>query len=230
MQCCKALAYRENIMPLTLYMHPLSSYCHKALIAFHENATPFTAMSVDLGDPDERAVLLKLWGVGKFPVLQDAARGEVVPESSIIIEYIDRYYPGGTRFIPQDRDAEREVRLKDRFYDLHIHNHMQKVVGDRLRPAGSKDPHGVEDAKTRIRAAYDIAEREMASRSWAAGDDFSMADCAAAPALFYAARVLPYADSHPHLAAYLERLKARPSYARVLKDAEPYFHMFPQGD
>jgi glutathione S-transferase len=90
MQRCKALAYRENIMPLTLYMHPLSSYCcHKALTAFHENATPFTAMSVDLGDPDERAVLLKLWGVGKFPVLQDAARGEVVPESSIIIEYLD---------------------------------------------------------------------------------------------------------------------------------------------
>jgi glutathione S-transferase len=230
MQRCKALAHRENIMPLTLYMHPLSSYCHKALIAFHENATPFTAMSVDLGDPDERAVLLKLWGVGKFPVLQVAARGEVVPESSIIIEYLDRRYPGVTRFIPQDRDAEREVRLKDRFYDLHIHNHMQKVVGDRLRPAGSKDPHGVEDAKTRMRAAYDIAEREMASRPWAAGDDFSMADCAAAPALFYAARVLPYEDSHPHLAAYLERLKARPSYARVLKEAEPYFHMVPQSD
>jgi glutathione S-transferase len=220
----------ENIMSLTLYFHPLSSYCHKVLIALHENATRFTPVSVDLGDPDERAMLLKLWGIGKFPVLQDAARGEVVPESSIIIDYIDRHYPGGTRLIPQDRDAEREVRLKDRFFDLHIHNHMQKIVGDRLRPAGSKDPHGVEDAKTRMRAAYDIAEREMISRAFAAGDDFSMADCAAAPALFYAARVLPYADSHPHLAAYLERLKARPSYARVLKEAEPYFHMFPQGD
>jgi len=215
-------------MPLTLYMHPLSSYCHKAMIALYENATPFAAVSVNLGDPDERAMLLKLWGVGKFPVLKDDARGEVVPESSIIIEYLDRYHPGATRLIPEDGDAARRVRLTDRFYDLHIHNHMQKVVGDRLRPAGAKDPHGVEDARTRMRAAYDIAEREMASRPWAAGDDFSMADCAAAPALFYAAKVLPYADTHPHLAAYLERLKARPSYARVLKEAEPYLHMFPQ--
>ncbi len=215
-------------MSLTLYMHPLSSYCHKTLIALYENATPFTAVSVNLGDPDERAMLLKLWGVGKFPVLQDDARGEVVPESSIIIDYLDRHYPGATRLIPEDDDAARAVRFADRFYDLHIHNHMQKVVGNRLRPADAKDPHGVEDAKTRMRAAYDIAERDMASRRWAAGDDFSMADCAAAPALFYAAKVLPYADSHPHLAAYLERLKARPSYARVLKEAEPYFHMFPQ--
>ena len=215
-------------MPLTLYMHPLSSYCHKAMIALYENATPFAAVSVNLGDPDERAMLLKLWGVGKFPVLKDDARGEVVPESSIIIEYLDRYHPGATRLIPEEGDAARRVRLTDRFYDLHIHNHMQKVVGDRLRPAGAKDPLGVEDARTRMRAAYDIAEREMASRPWAAGDDFSMADCAAAPALFYAAKVLPYADTHPHLAAYLERLKARPSYARVLKEAEPYLHMFPQ--
>lgn len=215
-------------MSLTLYMHPLSSYCHKAMIALYENATPFTAVAVNLGDPDERAMLLKLWGVGKFPVLQDAARGEVVPESSIIIEYLDRHYPGATRFNPEDAAAARAVRLADRFYDLHIHTHMQKVVGDRLRPAGAKDPHGVEDARTRMRAAYDIAEREMASRRWAAGDAFSMADCAAAPALFYAAKVLPYADTHPHLAAYLERLKARPSYARVLEEAEPYFHMFPR--
>ncbi|MBN8976699.1 MAG: glutathione S-transferase family protein [Rhizobiales bacterium] len=215
-------------MSLTLYMHPLSSYCHKAMIALYENATPFTAVSVNLGDPDERAMLLKLWGVGKFPVLQDDARGEVVPESSIIIDYLDRHYPGATRLIPEDGDAARGVRFADRFYDLHIHNHMQKVVGNRLRPADAKDPHGVEDAKTRMRAAYDIAERDMASRRWATGDDFSMADCAAAPALFYAAKVLPYADSHPHLAAYLERLKARPSYARVLKEAEPYFDMFPQ--
>jgi glutathione S-transferase len=211
-------------------MHPLSSYCHKVLIALYEHATPFTAVSVNLGDADERAMLLKLWGVGKFPVLQDDARGEVIPESSIIIDYLDRHYPGARRLIPEDGDAARGVRFADRFYDLHIHNHMQKVVGDRLRPANAKDPHGVEDAKTRMRAAYDIAEREMAARQWAAGDDFSMADCAAAPALFYAARVLPYAASHPHLAAYLERLKARPSYARVLKEAEPFFHMFPQED
>lgn len=215
-------------MSLTLYMHPLSSYCHKVLIALYENATPFTAVSVNLGDPEERAALLKLWGVGKFPVLHDAARNRVVPESSVIIEYLDQHYPGATRFIPEDRDLARAVRLADRLYDLHIHNHMQKVVGDRLRPAGAKDPHGVEDAKTRMRAAFDIVERELASRPFAAGDVFSMADCTAAPALFYAAKVLPYAETHPRLAAYLDRLKARPSYARVLNEAEPYFHMFPQ--
>jgi len=215
-------------MSLTLYLHPLSSYCHKVLIALYENDTPFEAVSVNLGDEAERAALLKLWGIGKFPVLRDNARDEIVPESTVIIDYLDQHYPGGTRFVPEDRDVAREVRFKDRFYDLHIHNHMQKVVGNRLRPADKKDPHGVEDAKTRMTAAYDIAEREMASRRWASGDAFTLADCAAAPALFYASNVLPFAETHPNLAAYLERLKARPSYARVLKEAEPYFHMFPK--
>lgn len=215
-------------MSLKLYFHPLSSYCHKVLIALYENDTPFEAVPVNLGDEAERAALLRLWGVGKFPVMRDTGRDEIVPESTVIIDYLDRYYSGRTRFVPEDGDLARQVRLQDRFYDLHIHNHMQKVVGNRLRPAGSKDPHGVEDAKTRMRAAYDIAEREMASRRWAAGDAFTLADCAAAPALSYASKVLPFADTHPNLAAYLERLNARPSYARVLKEAEPYFHMFPQ--
>jgi glutathione S-transferase len=215
-------------MSLTLYFHPLSSYCHKTLIALYENDTPFTAVSVNLGDAAERAALLKLWPIGKFPVLRDEARDQVVPESTVIIDYLNQHYPGRTRFVPQDGDAARETRLKDRFYDLHIHNHMQKVVGNRLRPADKKDPHGVDDAKARMRVAYDIAERDMASRRWAAGDAFTLADCAAAPALFYAGKVLPFADTHPNLADYLARLQARPSYARVLKEAEPYFHMFPQ--
>ncbi len=215
-------------MSLTLYLHPPSSYCHKVLIALYENDTPFEAVSVNLGDEAERAALLKLWGIGKFPVLRDNARDEIVPESTVIIDYLDQHYLGGTRFVPEDGDSARQVRLRDRFYDLHIHNHVQKVVGNRLRPADKKDPHGVEDAKTRMRAAYDIAEREMASRRWAAGDAFTLADCAAAPALFYASNVLPFAETYPNLAAYLERLKARPSYARVLKEAEPYFHMFPK--
>lgn len=215
-------------MSLTLYLHPLSSYCHKVLIAFYENGTPVRPASINLGDPAERATLLKLWGIGKFPVLEDGARGQIVPESTIIIDYLDRHYPGAVRFVPDDADAARDVRLKDRFYDLHVHTHMQKIVGDRLRPADAKDPHGVEDAKTRMGAALDIVEREMASRPWAAGDAFTLADCAAAPALFYADRVMPFGDTHPHLTAYLERLKARRSYARVLKEAEPYFAMFPK--
>jgi len=215
-------------MSLTLYLHPLSSYCHKVLIALYENDTVFTPVSVNLGDPAERAALLKLWPIGKFPVLHDAARDRIVPESSIIIDYLDQHFPGRTRFVPEQGDAARDTRFWDRFYDLHIHNHMQKIVGDRLRPPDAKDPHGVADARARIDIAYGVIDAEMADRTWATGETFSLADCAAAPALFYANKVSPFTDSHEHLAAYVARLQARPSYARVLKEAEPYFAMFPQ--
>ena len=149
---------------LTLHFHPLSSFCHKVLIALYENGTPFTPKLVDLGDAEQRDAFRALWPVGKFPVLQDDARGETVPESSIIIEYLDQHYPGKTRFIPAEPEQSRAVRFRDRFFDLHIHLHMQKIVGDRLRPAGAKDPHGVEDARTRMAAALGIVEKEMASR------------------------------------------------------------------
>jgi glutathione S-transferase len=220
-------------MSLTLQFHPLSSFCHKVLIALYENGTPFTPQIVDLGDAEQRAAFYALWPVGKFPVLEDSARGEVVPESSIIIEYLDQHYPGRTRFIPADVEQARAVRLRDRFFDLHIHLHMQKIVGDRLRPAGAKDPHGVADARTRMAAALGIIEKEMARRdvikqSWAAGESFTLADCAAAPALFYADKVAPFAGAYPNLVAYLDRLKQRPSYARTLQEAEPYFKFFPK--
>jgi glutathione S-transferase len=215
-------------MSLTLYLHPLSSYCHKVLIALYENGTPFTPVNVNLGDPAERAMLLELWPIGKFPVLRDARQDRIVPESTVIIDYLDQHYPGKTRFVPQQPDAARDTRFKDRFYDLHIHTHMQKVVGDRLRPPDAKDPHGVADAKARMGIAYDMIDAEMAERTWAMGDAFSLADCAAAPALFYANKVMPFGDARPHLAAYFARLQARPSYARALKEAEPYFAMFPQ--
>ena len=214
-------------MSLTLYFHPLSSFCHKALIALYENGTPFTGKLVNLQDEGERAAFHALWPVGKFPVLQDSARDRMVPESSIIIEYLDQHYPGQTRFIPVDPEQARMTRFGDRFYDLHIHLHMQKIVGDRLRPAGAKDPHGVADARTRMAAALALADKQMAGRTWAMGETFTMADCAAAPALFYADRVTPLAGPYPNAAAYLGRLKARPSYARTLKEAEPYFKFFP---
>lgn len=214
-------------MSLTLYFHPLSSFCHKALIALYENGTPFTGKLVNLQDEGERAAFHALWPVGKFPVLQDSARDRMVPESSIIIEYLDQHYPGQTRFIPVDPEQARMTRFGDRFYDLHIHLHMQKIVGDRLRPAGAKDPHGVADARTRMAAALSLADKQMAGRTWAMGETFTMADCAAAPALFYADRVAPLAGPYPNAAAYLGRLKARPSYARTLKEAEPYFKFFP---
>ena len=215
-------------MSFTLHFHPLASYCHKALIALYENDTPFTLNIVDLGNETEREALLKLWPIGKFPVLRDDARNQTVPESTVIIEYLDRHYPGETTFIPSDGDRAWLTRLRDRFYDLYVHEPMQKIVGDRLRPEGKKDPHGVEEAKTRLRTSYRMIDRAMATARWATGDGFSLADCAAAPALFYANEVLPFGESHSNVTAYLDRLKARPSYARVLREAEPYFAMFPR--
>jgi len=215
-------------MSLTLHFHPLASYCHKVLIALYENDVSFTPNRVDLSSESERAALLKLWPIGKFPVLRDDARGQTVPESTVIIEYLDRYYPAQTRFIPSDFDAAWQTRLRDRFYDLYVHEPMQKIVGDRLRPEGSKDPHGVEEAKTRLRTAYGLIDQQMAMQTWAMGEAFGLADCAAAPALFYANEVMPFGNGCGNLAAYFARLKARPSYARVLREAEPYFAMFPR--
>jgi len=215
-------------MSLTLHFHPLSSFCWKALIALYENGVPFTPKLVDLGNPAERAALLKLWGIGKFPVLQDDARGEVVPESSVVIEYIDRHYPGATRLIPDDADRALQTRLRDRFYDLYVHLPMQKIMGDRLRPDGKNDPHGVDEARAQLRTSYAMIEQQMAGGAFAMGDDFGLADCAAAPSLFYGSMVVPFGDGQRDLAAYLERLKARPSFARVIKEAEPYFGMVPK--
>jgi glutathione S-transferase len=150
-----------------------------------------------------------------------------IPETSIIIEYLDRHYPGATRFIPADGALALQTRLQDRFYDLYVHLPMQEIVGDRLRPADKKDPFGVVQAKERLANVYEMIERDMALKTWAMGDDFTMADCAAAPALFHAEKVVSL-DGYKNTAAYLERLMQRPSYARALKEAEPYFRFFPK--
>jgi glutathione S-transferase len=213
---------------LTLHYHPLSSFCWKALIALYENDTPFRPHMVDLGDAASRAAFVTIWPIGKFPVLRDDAKDRTIPESSIIIEYLARYYPGRAQLVPEDADRAREVRFSDRFYDLYVHMQMQKIVGDRLRPAGSKDPHGVEQAKAALLTAYGMIERTMATQTWAAGEAFGMADCAAAPALFYANKVAPFGETHPNVARYLERLMQRPSFARVVDEAAPYFKLFPQ--
>ncbi len=214
-------------MSLVLHYHPLASFCHKALIALYENEVSFVPKLVDLGDPTQRAEFLRVWPIGKFPVLRDEAREETIPESSIIIEYLQQHYPGRVKLIPENTDDAHETRLRDRFFDLYVHEPMQKIVTDRLRPAGSDDPHGVEHARKVMRTAFDMLEKDMAHRTWAAGESFGLADCAAAPALFYANKVMPIADHHPHLARYLDRLMQRPSYARVLIEAQPYFAMFP---
>jgi glutathione S-transferase len=214
-------------MALTLYYHPLSSFCWKVLIALYENDIPFTPQLVNLGAPEERAALLKVWPVGKFPVLRDDVRRQAVPETSIIIEYLDTHFPGRTRFIPEDGELALQTRLRDRFYDLYVHLQTQAVVDNRLRPQNAKDPHGVHNALMRLRASYAILDDQMKAGGWAAGAAFTMADCAALPALFYADKVEPLAG-FANVAGYLERLKARPSVARVLREAEPYFHLFPK--
>jgi len=217
-------------MSLTLHYHPLASFCHKVLIALYEAQTPFAARLVDLMAADARSRFLDLWPVGKIPVLRDEARDRTVPETTIIIEYLDRYYPGPHRLLPADEDARLEARLWDRFFDAYVHAPMQAIVGDRLRPADARDPTGVAAARATLATAYGMIETRMAERTWAAGKDFSLADCAAAPALFYAGIVAPFPPGHAHLAAYFERLVARPSFARVLAEARPYFAMFPFKD
>jgi len=215
-------------MSLTLHFHPLASYCHKTLIAFYENAIPFAGNVVDLGDPASGGAFRKLWPVGKMPVLRDEARDRTVPESTIIIEYLARYYPGPVELVPSDPELAWKTRLADRFYDLYVHEPMQRIVGDRLRPAGRHDTFGVEQARASLRTAYDVIETDTAERIWATGESYTLADCAASPALFYANEVLPFTDTHKNVAAYFKRLKQRPSYARVLAEAEPYMHMFPR--
>jgi glutathione S-transferase len=217
-------------MALTFYFHPLSSFCQKVLIALYENGTPFTGHLMDLGNADAKAAFLRLWPTGKIPLLRDEARNRVVPETSIMIEYIDQNYPGAHPLLPKDREACLEARLWDRLFDLYLDVPMQKAVGDRLRRESERDPVGVADAIATIRMAYDMIDKQIGNRIWAAGDAFSIADCAAAPALFYASIVEPFAREHARVAAYFERLLERPSVKRTLAEARPYFNLFPLRD
>lgn len=210
---------------LTLYAHPLSSFCWKALIALYENDTPF---DMHVLDQNTWGAYAEKWPVARMPALEDSDRKQFVPEASIIIEYLDQHYRGRTRFIPDNADAALEVRLWDRFFDLYVQVPMQKTVGDRIRPADKKDPKGVEDAQRLIATSYGVLEKHLGDRTFAVGDSFTMADCAAAPALYYAAKNVPI-DGHPRSAAYLDRLQQRPSFARALKEAEPFFHLYPAG-
>lgn len=208
-------------MSLVLYHHPLASYCWKALFALHETGTSFTPHLVDLGDPAQRAALAELWPFAKFPVLHDTVSGQVIPESTILIEYL------GAPLIPADPAIALETRLRDRFFDLHVHEPMQRIVADRLRPADQRDPLGVAQAHHTLAVAYAEANRFLHGRTWANGHALSLADCAAAPALWYANRVAPIPPEHTQLHAYLARLVARPSFARVLAGSQPYQHLFP---
>ena len=217
-------------MSLVLYFHPLSSFSMKVLIALYENGTPFEPRIVDYADASGTAPFRKLWPPAKIPVLRDEAKGRTVPETSIIIEYLDRHHRGPVPLLPDDPDLALQARLWDRFFDLYVQGPMQKLVTDLRRPDGQKDPQGVAEAKATLATAYDVIEKQLETGPWAIGEAFGIADCAATPALFYAGTLVPFAASHPRTAAYFERLVARPSVVRTLKEARPYFHFYPAYD
>jgi glutathione S-transferase len=214
-------------MSVKLYYHPLASFCWKALIALYENDTPFEQIIIDLGDAVSRENFIKVWPLAKFPVLRDEARGQTIAEATAIIEYLDSFHPGATRFVSTDAEAAWQTRMWDRVFDHYIHEQMQKIVTDRIRPESTGDAHGVEQARAQISDTYALVDRQIGSRNWAMGNDFSLVDCAAAPALLYAETVVPIDAGHANLKSYLDRLIVRPSFARVLREAEPYFKFFP---
>jgi glutathione S-transferase len=214
-------------MALTLYYHPFSSYCWKVLIPLYEAGTRFTARTLE--DPQAAAEWKRRWPIGRFPVLVEDASGLVLPESSIIVEYLDSHHPGSQTLLPADPDVRLEVRLLDRFFDNYVHGSLQKIVSDRLRAAERRDEQSVAEARAMLDSCYGWLDARMAERSWAVGEGFTLADCAAAPALFYADWVHPIGDGLPNLAAYRARLLARPSVKRAVDEARPFRRLFPGG-
>jgi glutathione S-transferase len=212
-------------MSLTLYAHPFSSYCWKVLIALYENGTPFRYRMVD--NAAAFAELEALWPLKKFPVLEDGEAA--VMESSVIIEYLMHRHPGPVRLIPEGIDAALKVRFMDRFFDNYIMTPMNKLVLDSMRTGGEHDAKGVAEASTMLDNAYGWLEKEAALPGWAIGSQFTMGDCAAAPALFYADWVHPIGVRFPGVCAYRARLLARPSIARTVDEARPYRKFFPPG-
>lgn len=214
-------------MPLILYGHPFSSYTQKVLIALAENATPFDFRCLGPDHPDNAAEWLKRWPIAKFPLLVDGDRQ--VAETSVIIEYLHLAHPGPVRLLPDDAMAALDVRFMDRFFDQHVMNAAQHAVDGALTGDAVKRRDGMAMAVEKLDRAYAWLETYLAGRTWAAGDTFSLADCAAAPALFYADWTHPITDTYPILRAYRTRLLARPSVVRAVEGGRPYRHLFPLG-
>jgi glutathione S-transferase len=214
-------------MTPTLYAHPFSSYCQKALVALYENGTPFELRLLSPENPHVWEEFAALWPLRRFPVLVDA--GRTVTEASIIIEYLGLHYPGPVALLPADARAALEVRGMDRFFDNYISTPQQKIVHDSMRPEAERDPRGVADARALLDTAYGWLDQHMAAREWAAGETFSLADCGAAPFLFYADWTHRIDASCAHVIAYRQRLLARPSFARAVDEARPYRPLFPLG-
>jgi glutathione S-transferase len=212
-------------MSLTLYAHPFASYCWKPLIALYENATPFTYRLVE--DAAGWAELESLWPIKKFPLLQDG--DATIAESSIIVEYLMHRYPGISRMIPLNDAAALTVRFIDRIFDNYVMSPMQTLVSDRLRSEAERDAKSVADARKMLDVAYGWLETQLTAPEWATGNAFSLADCSAAPALFYADWVQPIGDRYPRVLAYRGRILARPSVARVVEEARPFRKFFPNG-
>lgn len=212
-------------MALTLYAHPFSSYCQKALIALYENDTPFTYRM--LGDAAAMGELEALWPMKRFPVLVD--RDRTVMEATIIIEHLGLHHPGPVRLIPADAKAALEIRTMDRFFDNYVMTPQGKIVLDAIRKPENRDRYGVAEARAMLDTAYRWLDGKMAGRDWAAGESFSLADCAAAPALFYADWTHAIGEQFGNVRAYRRRLLARPSFARAVDEARPYRPLFPLG-
>ncbi|HEX6102116.1 MAG TPA: glutathione S-transferase family protein [Alphaproteobacteria bacterium] len=214
-------------MSLTLFAHPFSSYCQKALTALYENGTPFEYRLLSPENPGAFEALTALWPLRKFPVLVDG--GRTIVEATIIIEHLALHHPGPFRPLPEDPRAALPVRMLDRFFDNYVMTPMQKMVGDFIRSPQDRDPKGVADARATLDVAYRWLDGMLPGRAWAAGESFSLADCAAAPALFYADWVHTIPAELAHLRAYRSRLLARPSFARAVEEARPYRRLFPAG-
>ncbi|MBS0216822.1 MAG: glutathione S-transferase family protein [Proteobacteria bacterium] len=211
---------------LVLHYHPLSSYCWKATIAIDALGIELRKQLLDLADPAQRDAYFALWPIGKMPLLMD--EGRVIPESSIIIEHLQRHHaPHGRQLIPDDSDAALEVRLWDRFFDQYVMTPMQAHTADVLKPEAGRDPDGVARARNLIERSYAILQRHLEGRTWIAGDTFSMADCSAAPALFYANTYVPPAAEHTHLLAYIERLMDHPAVAATIDQSREWFKFYP---
>jgi glutathione S-transferase len=221
--------HRSKVPPmnLKLYAHPFSSYCQKVLVALYENDTPFEWRMLSPDHPQVLQDWAALWPLKRMPVLVDADR--TVFESSIIIEHLGLHHPGPVSLLPADASIAIEVRSMDRFFDNYISTPQQKVVTDSLRPEAERDARGVADARAMLEVAYRWLDQRMAGREWAAGETFSLADCAAAPFLFYADWTHRIDRSFANVIAYRQRLLARPSFARAVDEARPYRPLFPLG-
>ncbi|MGH8211846.1 MAG: glutathione S-transferase family protein [Rhodanobacteraceae bacterium] len=214
-------------MYLKIYGHLFSSYTQKALMALYENDTPFDFLELSPEHPDIYADFAQRWPIKRFPLLVEGERQ--VMEATSIIEYFDLHHPGRTRFIERDPDAAVETRMMDRFFDNYIQGSQQKVVFNELRPEKNRDSYGVDEARRMLETAYAWLDRRMADHEWAANDAFGLADCAAAPALFYADWTHEIDSKFSNVRAYRARLLARPSFARCVEGGRPYRSLFPLG-